>query len=32
MFRGANGFVRKSEPIEDLFEAVKSYVGNGNGE
>jgi len=31
MFRGANGFVRKSEPIEDLFEAVKSYVGNGNG-
>ena len=32
MFRGANGFVRKSEPIEDLFEAVKCYVGNGNGE
>ena len=32
MFRGANGFVRKSEPIEDLFEAVKTYVGNGNGE
>jgi two-component system response regulator HydG len=32
MFRGANGFVRKSEPVEDLFEAVKSYVGNGNGE
>ena len=26
MFRGANGFVRKSEPIEYLFEVVKSYV------
>jgi two-component system response regulator HydG len=26
MFRGANGFLRKSEPLEDLFEAVKSYV------
>ncbi|HWC61838.1 MAG TPA: response regulator, partial [Verrucomicrobiae bacterium] len=26
MFRGANGFLRKTEPLEDLFEAVKSYV------
>jgi len=27
MFRGANGFLRKTEPLDDLFEAVKSYVG-----
>jgi two-component system response regulator GlrR len=27
MFRGANGFLRKTDPIENLFEAVKSYVG-----
>ena len=27
MFRGANGFVLKTEPLDDLFEAVKSYVG-----
>jgi len=27
MFRGANGFVQKTEPLVDLFEAVKSYVG-----
>jgi DNA-binding NtrC family response regulator len=26
MFRGANGFLRKCEPLENLFEAVKSYV------
>jgi len=26
MFRGANGFLRKTEPMENLFEAVKSYV------
>lgn|SRR5690348_15409118 len=26
MFRGANGFLRKGEPLENLFEAVKSYV------
>jgi DNA-binding NtrC family response regulator len=26
-FRGANGFLRKTEPLENLFEAVKSYVG-----
>lgn len=26
-FRGANGFLRKTEPIENLFAAVKSYVG-----
>src|SRR6266496_3983381 len=25
MLRGANGFLRKSEPLENLFEAVKSY-------
>jgi two-component system, NarL family, response regulator, fimbrial Z protein, FimZ len=29
MFRGANGFLRKGEPLENLFEAVKSYVANG---
>ncbi|HEY2083092.1 MAG TPA: response regulator, partial [Verrucomicrobiae bacterium] len=27
MFRGASGFLRKTEPLENLFEAVKSYVG-----
>ncbi len=27
MFRGANGFLLKTEPLDDLFEAVKSYVG-----
>jgi two-component system response regulator RegA len=27
MFRGANGFLWKTEPLDDLFEAVKSYVG-----
>jgi DNA-binding NtrC family response regulator len=27
LFRGANGFLRKSEPLDNLFEAVKSYVG-----
>jgi DNA-binding NtrC family response regulator len=27
MFRGANGFLRKTEPLDNLFEAVKSYVG-----
>ena len=26
-FRGASGFLRKTEPLENLFEAVKSYVG-----
>jgi DNA-binding response OmpR family regulator len=26
MFRGANGFMRKSEPLDNLFAAVKSYV------
>ena len=26
MFRGANGFMRKSEPLDNLFEVVKSYV------
>lgn len=26
MFRGANGFLKKSEPLENLFEAVTSYV------
>lgn len=26
MFRGANGFMRKTEPLENLFEAVQSYV------
>ncbi|HWD91234.1 MAG TPA: response regulator [Verrucomicrobiae bacterium] len=25
-FRGANGFLRKTEPLDNLFEAVKSYV------
>jgi len=30
MFRGASGFLRKGEPLENLFEAVKSYVANGN--
>jgi two-component system response regulator RegA len=27
MFRGANGFLRKTEPLDNLFEVVKSYVG-----
>lgn len=27
MFRGANGFLRKTEPLDYLFEAVISYVG-----
>ena len=27
MFRGACGFLRKTEPLDNLFEAVKSYVG-----
>jgi DNA-binding NtrC family response regulator len=27
MFRGASGFMRKTEPLENLFEMVKSYVG-----
>jgi DNA-binding NarL/FixJ family response regulator len=26
MFRGANGFMRKNDPLENLFEMVKSYV------
>ena len=26
MFRGANGFLRKTEPLENLLEAVNSYV------
>lgn len=26
MFRGANGFMRKTDPLENLFEMVKSYV------
>lgn len=25
--RGANGFMRKTDPLENLFEVVKSYVG-----
>jgi two-component system response regulator PilR (NtrC family) len=29
MFRGANGFMRKSEPLGNLFEVVKSYA-NGS--
>ena len=32
MFRGANGFLRKTEPLDYLFEIVKSYVRNGNEE
>lgn len=28
MLRGASGFLRKTDPLDDLFEAVKSYVGN----
>jgi two-component system response regulator HydG len=32
MFRRANGFLRKGEPLENLFEAVKSYVAEGNDE
>jgi len=30
--RGANGFLRKGEPLENLFEAVKSYVVKANDE
>ena len=26
MFRGANGFMRKAEPLKNLLEVVKSYV------
>jgi len=26
MFRGANGFLRKTEPLENLLEVVNSYV------
>ncbi len=26
MFRGASGFMRKTEPLDDLFDVVKSYV------
>jgi DNA-binding NtrC family response regulator len=26
MFRGANGFMRKAEPLENLLEVVRSYV------
>lgn len=26
MFRGANGFMRKNDPLENLFEMVRSYV------
>lgn len=26
-YRGASGFLRKTEPLENLFEAVKSYIG-----
>jgi len=31
MFRGASGFLRKGEPLENLFEAVKSYVPEADG-
>ena len=27
MFRGANGFMRKAESLDNLFAVVKSYVG-----
>ena len=27
MFRGANGFLRKTEPLDNLLEAVESYLG-----
>ncbi len=27
MFRGASGFLRKTDPLDNLFEAVKCYVG-----
>jgi CheY-like chemotaxis protein len=26
LFRGANGFMRKTDPLENLFEMVQSYV------
>lgn len=29
MIRGANGFLRKGEPLENLYEAVKTYVADG---
>jgi len=32
MFRGANGYLRKGEPLENLLEAVKSYIAERNGE
>jgi DNA-binding NtrC family response regulator len=32
MFRGANGFLRKGEPLENLFQAVKSYAAIANNE
>ena len=32
MFRGANGFLRKGEPLEHLFEAVKTYAAQGTGD
>jgi DNA-binding NtrC family response regulator len=32
MFRGASGFLRKGEPLENLFEAVKPYVAKVNDE
>jgi len=28
MFRGASGYLRKGEPLENLFEAVRSYAAN----
>ena len=28
MFRGASGYLRKGEPLENLFEAVKSYAAD----
>jgi len=29
MFRGANGFMRKNDPLDNLFAAVKSYIRPG---
>src|SRR5262249_50384246 len=31
MFGGANGFMRKNEPLENLFDVVKSYVVGASG-
>jgi DNA-binding NtrC family response regulator len=31
MFRGASGFLRKTDPLDNLFEAVKCYVGKPQG-